>query len=237
MNPSIQPKRTLVIGDIHGCHVALKTLLSKVQPAAEDRVVFLGDYIDRGPASREVIDALLDLRKTTVPVFLRGNHEVMILDARESFLKADIWQSYGGLETLFSYGANYRQDWVSLIPDAHWAFFEGSQPYYETNTHIFVHACLDPELDMDAQPDWLRYWEFFDRLRPHKSGKCVICGHTPQRSGEIKDAGAAICIDTGPGAGGWLTCLDVGSGTYWQANEKGSARDGSLQFRNPAPNK
>src|SRR6266478_3581463 len=220
--------RTLAIGDIHGCNTALASLLKTVQARPEDRIVFLGDYIDRGPTSRQVIETLLELRKSHSPVFLRGNHEVMILDSREDSLKGNLWQSYGGLDTLFSYGANYRQDWVSLIPDSHWEFFEDTVKFSETDTHLFVHACLDPELDMNDQPDWLLYWEFFERLQPHKSGKQIICGHTPQRSGEIKDTVFAVCIDTGPAVGGWLTCLDASSGQYWQANEKGNIRDGSL---------
>jgi serine/threonine protein phosphatase 1 len=221
--------RTLAIGDIHGCHTALVALLNAVQPASEDRIVFLGDYIDRGPTSRDVIESLLRLSKTCSPVFLRGNHEVMILEAREDPLKGNLWQSYGGLETLFSYGANYRQDWTSTIPNSHWKFFDAAARYFETGTHIFAHACLDPELDMADQPDWLLYWEFFERLEPHKSGKKIICGHTPQRSGEIKNVGFALCIDTGPAVGGWLTCLDVNSGKHWQANEQGDTRQGVLK--------
>jgi serine/threonine protein phosphatase 1 len=99
--------RTLAIGDIHGCNTALTNLLKAVQPSREDQIIFLGDYIDRGPSSREVIETLLGLQKSCSPIFLRGNHEVMILDAHNDPLKSDLWQSYGGLETLFSYGANY----------------------------------------------------------------------------------------------------------------------------------
>jgi len=183
-----------------------------------------------------VIESLLDLSNTRSPIFLRGNHEVMILESREDSLKGNLWQSYGGLDTLFSYGAPYRHDWASAIPDAHWEFIERTVRFVETDTHIFVHACLDPELDMSDQPDWLLYWEFFERLQPHKAGKRIVCGHTPQRSGEIKDVGFAVCIDTGPAAGGWLTCLDARSGKYWQTNEKGSTRDGALQERRPTPN-
>jgi len=220
--------RTLAIGDIHGCNAALLTLLNRVRPAAGDKIIFVGDYIDRGPTSRQVIETLLELRKACSPIFLRGNHEVMILDAREDSLKENLWQSYGGLETLFSYGANYRQDWASMIPVSHWEFFETTAKYHETDTHIFVHACLDPDLDMKAQPDWLLYWEFFEGLRPHYSGKRIICGHTPQHSGEIKNAGFAVCIDTRPAAGGWLSCLDVSAGKFWQAKENGETRDGLL---------
>ena len=77
---------------------------------------------------------------------------------------------------------------------------------------------------MADQPDWLLYWEFFERIQPHKSGKKIICGHTQQRSGQINDLGFAACIDTGAVLGGWLTCLDVDTGRYWQANEKGTTR-------------
>jgi len=219
--------RTLAIGDIHGCNTALTNLLKLVRPTREDQIIFLGDYIDRGPSSREVIETLLELQKSCSPIFLRGNHELMILDARNDELKSSLWQSYGGAETLFSYGANYKNDLIS-IPDAHWAFLEQTQRYHETDTHIFVHACADPELNMADQPDWLLYWEFFDKLQPHKSGKQIVCGHTPQRLGIIQDAGFAVCIDTGAAYGGWLTCLDVNSGGYWQMTQNGAMRDGAL---------
>src|SRR5690242_13136038 len=132
--------RTLAIGDIHGCHVALTTLLEQVAPMPEDRLVFLGDYIDRGPASREVVETLLNLKKESRAVFLRGNHEAMILDAREDSLKANVWQSYGGFEALISYHAEYDQKWAKVIPDSHWEFFQRTERYFEIESHIFVHA-------------------------------------------------------------------------------------------------
>jgi serine/threonine protein phosphatase 1 len=221
--------RTLAIGDIHGCHAALTCLLREVRLEPEDRVVFLGDYIDRGPASRAVIDTLLELGKTCRAAFLRGNHEVMILEARDDPLKENLWQSYGGLETVASYSAAYDAKWVSAIPGSHWEFQERTVRFHETDRYIFIHACLDPEVDMNEQPDLLLFWEFFDRIKPHRSGKRIICGHTPQRSGEINDVGFAACIDTGAVRGGWLTCLDVDSGQYWQANERGNARGGILK--------
>ena len=68
----------------------------------------------------------------------------------------------------------------------------------------------------------------FDRIQAHKSGKRVICGHSVQRTGQIKDLGFAACIDTGAAVGGWLTCLEVESGKYWQANQNGQSRTGAL---------
>jgi len=220
--------RTLAIGDIHGCNGALTTLLQRVAPSREDYVVFLGDYIDRGPDSKGVLETLLKLQHECRTVFLRGNHEVMMLEAVGSNFKTNQWHSFGGLETLYSYDGHYREDWASLIPEEHWKFLKRTQKFWETETNIFVHACLDPELDMADQPDWLLYWEQFERMCPHKSGKRIVCGHTCQRSGEIEDAGFAVCIDTGAALRGWLTCLDVDSNGFWQANERGQIKTGNL---------
>jgi serine/threonine protein phosphatase 1 len=221
--------RTLAIGDIHGCQTALTRLLREVGPKLDDRLVFLGDYIDRGPDSRGVIDHLLGLVGTCRTVFLRGNHEVMILDARDDLLKAELWRSYGGPEAVASYGCTLGKDWVSAIPESHWRFFEQTERFFEADKCIFVHASLDAGLDLADQPDWLLFWELFDRIQPHKSGKRIICGHTRQSSGLINHVGFATCIDTGAAVGGWLTCLDTDSGAFWQANEQNQVRTGSLQ--------
>ena len=220
--------RTFAIGDIHGCHTALLALLEAVQLRQDDRVILLGDYIDRGPASRQVIETLLGLRDSCRAVFLRGNHEAMMLSARGDLLKTELWQSCGGAALLVSYGAEGREDWAAAIPPAHWEFIDQTVRYFETDTHIFVHACLDPKLDLAEQRDAVLYWNFFDRLRPHKSGKTIICGHTPQDTGKPNDAGFAICIDTDVVCGRWLTCLDVGSRKYWQAKDGGDIRLESL---------
>ena len=220
--------RTLAIGDIHGCHVALTRLLELVELRADDKIVFLGDYIDRGPDSRAVVKLLANWNAKSTAIFLRGNHEVMILAAREDDLKADIWKNCGGFEALASYDAANDPCWSLKIPEPHWEFFMRTLPHWETETHIFIHACLDPEADMDDQPDWLLFWERVNRLKPHKSGKRIICGHTTQQSGEILDLGFTVCIDTGAAIGGWLTCLDVNSGRWWQANEKRESRHGTI---------
>jgi serine/threonine protein phosphatase 1 len=219
----------LAIGDIHGCHFALSTLMNEVKPDEGDQLIFLGDYIDRGPSSRAVIELLIRYRSLTVCEFLKGNHELMIVEALDDKSKFDLWLSYGGLETLESYGGQPLGDWPKLIPESHWHFLKTTVKLFETDKYIFVHACLDPDADLEEQPDWLVYWEFFDRVQPHKSGKRIICGHTPDRNGKIKDLGFATCIDTGPAVGGWLTCLDCESGQFWQANERGEKRNGRLE--------
>lgn len=72
------------------------------------------------------------------------------------------------------------------------------------------------------------FWERFERLAPHKSGKRVICGHTAQHSGRIRESRQGSCIDTGAGYGGWLTCLETETRRFWQANEQGETRQGQL---------
>ncbi len=119
---------------------------------------------------------------------------------------------------------------LASIPAAHWQFLENDcRSYYETETHFFVHANVYSNYPLADQPDNMLYWEHLDNWSvPHESGKIMICGHTPQRTGIPLNLGHAICIDTHAYAGGWLTCLDVAAGRYWQANEQGETRLGQI---------
>jgi len=219
--------RTLAVGDIHGCLTALETVLAAASLADDDRLVTLGDYVDRGPDSRGVIDWLIE-RKSTVGnlIALRGNHDVMMVTARDGGLDEG-WLSVGGCETLASYGQPIN---VDHVPDSHWRFLEEDcQDYFEADEQFFVHGNVDPDLPLAEQPTSILYWEKCHQTRPHQSGKTMICGHTAQKNGLPLDMGHAICIDTWVyGRIGWLTCLDVDSGRYWQANERGETRTGSL---------
>lgn len=222
--------RVLAIGDIHGCSTALVTVLKAAGVTREDTLIFLGDYIDRGPDSKGVISTILDYQRLQRVVALRGNHECMLLDAGEDPRQCGLWCSNGGDATLASYGAGGRKDWQPFVPPEHWTFFHMTRPWFETQTHIFLHATLDPDLDMPDQPDFLLYWERHNNHSRHKSGKTVVCGHTPQRSGRPCSEDRSVCIDTGACLGNWLTCLDVESGSYWQANEEGKSRAGTLEL-------
>jgi Calcineurin-like phosphoesterase len=223
--------RTLAIGDVHGCYRSLCALLEAVRVTPEDVLVFLGDYIDRGTDSKRVLDWLIEESARRPIVSLRGNHEVMILEFRNHPDKFQLWAPYGGNETLRSYGTEPGRDWVQAIPAAHWKFIEDTRPWYETDTHLFVHAGLDPELELEDQSSFSLYWQMFDAQQPHPSGKTVVCGHTSQKSGLPKDLGYAVCLDTSACRGLWLTCLDVQARTYWQANEAGETRTGRLPPR------
>jgi serine/threonine protein phosphatase 1 len=221
--------RVLAIGDIHGCSVALRTLLAAVAPEPEDRIVTLGDYVDRGPDSRGVLDQLIALRGTGTLIPLRGNHEVMMLAARDG-CDVPLWLTCGGRETLWSYGAPFPDpEELKRVPAEHWYFMEHDcRDWYETPTHFFVHASAEPDIPLDEQPDSALHWERFESAGPHCSGKIMVCGHTQQREGVPRNLGHAVCIDTSCYTGRWLTCLDVETAMYWQANEQGEVRKGVL---------
>jgi serine/threonine protein phosphatase 1 len=222
--------RLLAIGDIHGCLRALDRLLEMIRPQSDDVVILLGDYVDRGPDSRGVIDRLLDLGERCRIVPLRGNHDQMMLDARDAPAEMLLdWMMCGARATLDSYAAPGKLGRLEDVPEAHWQFLEATLPYYETETHFFVHGNVDPELPLDVQPDYVLYWEKLDRdAAPHCSGKVMVCGHTAQRNGQPLDLGHAVCVDTFVYGRGWLTCLDVRSGQLWQANQLGQTRTGRL---------
>lgn len=215
------PQRTIAIGDIHGCAPALAALIDVIEPGLDDVVVPLGDYVDRGPESRAVIDLLIELVDRCQLVPLLGNHEQMMLESLEVPACLEPWCRVGGRETVDSYGGSLEQ-----VPLDHWAFLRGLHRYHETDSHLFVHANYDASLPLRQQPDELLLWEHVVHTLPgrHRSGKTAVVGHTPQGSGEVLDLGYLLCIDTYCVGGGWLTALDVESGQVWQANRAGELR-------------
>ncbi len=223
MTTSAEP-RTIAIGDIHGCLSALNAILARIGPRPDDIIVTLGDYVDRGPDSRGVLERLIALGAQCNLVPILGNHDDMFLQARNS-QHLSAFLSMGGESTLASYGASSPPD-LGKVPAEHFAFLESCLDYFETDTHIFLHATYVPHLTMKEQPHLALRWE---SLRdcipdPHHSGKTVIVGHTSQRSGEILDLGHIKCIDTRCYGVGWLTALDVYSGQVWQADRAGRPR-------------
>jgi serine/threonine protein phosphatase 1 len=220
--------RTLAVGDIHGCFTALAALMEAVAIQPDDCLITLGDYIDRGPDSRAVVEWLMRWQTKGRLIALRGNHEAMLLAARLDRPHFDEWLACGGREALASYTLLPGVGDLADIPDEHWRFIENTQLWWETKTHFFVHANVYPDLPLAEQPEYMLLWEKFDDPAPHESGKTMICGHTPQKLGRPRSVGHAVCIDTWVYRGGWLTCLDVDSGRYWQANQRGEIREGML---------
>jgi len=217
--------RQFAIGDIHGCLDALTRLDRELGFQAADTVVTLGDYVDRGPDSRGVIEYLIELGTRCKLIALRGNHEVMMLRARYDRSATVGWVSCGGNQTLDSYHAATFDD----IPEAHWKFLESTIPYHEAERDFFVHANVYHSRPLAEQPDHMLYWEFLEQPSPHISGRRMICGHTAQKSGIPLDLGHAVCIDTYAHGGGWLTCLETLTNDYWQASQAGVLRPGCLE--------
>ena len=213
--------RRFVIGDIHGCGKALRTVLEAISPSHDDELIFLGDYIDRGPESRDVINQLVELRSHCRLVPLRGNHEIMLMGVTLAGLDPKGWLANGGQATLASYGGS-----LSKIPSAHIEFFSMLRPYYETERQFFVHAGYVPELPLAKQDDAATYW---NHLRmppppPHCSGKRAFVGHTPQPDGNVIDHGHLVCVDTFCFGGGYLTAMEIESGAIVQADRQGHLR-------------
>lgn len=222
------PNRTLVIGDIHGCSDALRALLDVIQPDSGDTIITLGDYVDRGPDSAGVLEVLTELISVCTLVPLLGNHELMLGNALNSRREFEFWLFNGGKSTVQSYGGD-----MNNMPLHHRTFLKYCKRYHETDSHIFLHAAYDAALPMHQQPDELLFWQHVDEhFLPgvHESGKTVICGHTPQASGEILDLGHIRIVDTFCYGDKWLTALDVDSGEFVQARTDGGLREGFSRF-------
>lgn len=210
--------RLLAVGDIHGCAATLDALMAVVQPRAQDTLVVLGDFVNRGPASKQVVDRLIELRKQTRLVTILGNHEEEMLAARWDPQALRRWLAMGGEATLASYGLGTT---LAEIPESHWHFIEQALPWWEVENFFFTHANYAPDLPLAEQSGlalrWLGLHE--QPARPHCSGKIAIVGHTANLSGHVVDYGFLRCLDTGCGLGGRLTAMDVRTRQIWQCPE------------------
>ncbi len=188
--------RLIAIGDIHGCSQALEALLDALAPQASDTLVTLGDYIDRGPDSRGLIDYIWKLKEAgyTMPC-LRGNHEQMLLDE-------DIPESH-----------------LDFIRSC-WPYFETPE-FIFLHANYEPHLKL-PE----QPPDTLFWKHLMYGIPArHESGKIVVVGHTPQPTGEVLKLEHLVCLDTYCFGNGYLTAMDLHSGQVWQADKFGRRRE------------
>lgn len=220
----------IAIGDIHGCLDALTALLDAVDVKRDDTLVVLGDVIDRGPQTRGVVDHLIWLSQRCQLVLLIGNHEEMPLTGLADRPKLKTWLKCGGQKTLQSYGwyaGSGRRRVENWIPIEHLDFIRSFRPYYETESHIFMHAGYDANVSLPDQRMLALTRRVADpnRVQPHCSGKVAVVGHTAQQSGEVLDLGFLICIDTNCVYDGWLTALDTSTNRIWQADRSGSIRN------------
>jgi serine/threonine protein phosphatase 1 len=180
---------TVVVGDIHGRLDRLESLFEAL-PVWPDQFVFLGDYIDRGPDSKAVIDRLLALAQEVECVFLRGNHEDMALDVLDqgNHYEPEIWEMNGGLQTIRSYLKDARRGglplhgrdaWRASLPPSHAQFLRDTALYHETPDLVFVHARINAEGPQRTPPEVLLWERIESPLLSMGYGKRVICGHTP----------------------------------------------------------
>lgn len=234
--------RLLAIGDIHGRHDLLDALLAKVSPTRDDRLIFLGDYVDRGPQSRGVVERLLVLRDDLpATVFLRGNHEQLLLDAlaeagrlpgwsplrsqsqhyRAEAAASDLllWMANGGGQTLASYGIRPGTGPLpeSLLPTDHLDFLQQTILWHSAESWLFIHAGADPALPLEAQDPYLLLWGRQFPPLPDSSPRQVV-GHTPTRDGMPHWDGGRLYLDTGGVFGGALSCYDLNHETFWQVS-------------------
>ncbi len=228
--------RLFAIGDIHGCPDELAALLKAIAPGAGDTLVFIGDYIDRGPSARDVLDQVLDLERGPAEcVFLKGNHEDMML----SFLglPGNYGESFlfnGGVATLESYGIGEPElpHAIERIPPAHLDFMSRLAVSYLRPPYLFVHAGIMPTRQLEEQQTedmlWIRQEFIFN---PHRIDATVVFGHTPMR-GVMIDLPYKLGIDTGLVYGGKLTCVEFNEGVLYQvARGSSSVKSRSIPLR------
>lgn len=219
--------RIYAISDIHGCAGLLQQMftvidndLARLESAVQPIHVFLGDYIDRGPASRETIDLLIDRGRTHQSVFLKGNHEVFMFEVLKDPTRLADWKQYGGLQTLTSYGlrptlnpdqeerTELITEFAYKIPADHRSFFNGLRPRFVCGDFFFVHAGVKPGVPLEQQSEedmlWIRE-EFLQSEQDY--GKYIVHGHTPVKAPDIRPN--RINIDTGAYATGNLTLLTI----------------------------
>jgi serine/threonine protein phosphatase 1 len=219
--------RLYAIGDVHGCGELLAQLLDRLEahlrahPVTRPILVFLGDYIDRGPDSRGVIDQLIQLKQRYEVVYLRGNHERCLSEFLRKPSLLAMWLRWGALETLRSYGVepkNYfdarEQELTAkslelvLRESGHLDFFDKLETSFTCGDFFFVHAGVRPNVPLERQSE-VDLLEIRDDFLSSASdfGKVVVHGHTPVPEPDIR--ANRINIDTGAFATGRLTCLMI----------------------------
>ncbi|MCD6330395.1 MAG: serine/threonine protein phosphatase [Candidatus Cloacimonetes bacterium] len=206
-------KRLITVGDIHGQFDMLQELMGKIKPSQNDFFVFIGDYIDRGAKSREVIDYLIDFSQKYNAVFLKGNHEDMLLDLLgldERAINGAYYERNGGEFTARSYGNadSTIEDLEKLIPEEHLQFIKNTKIFFETEHYFFSHGGVMPGIPFAEQKREVMLWIRYQFIHyPTGLDKIVVFGHSPQRKVLIEND--KIGIDTGAGYFNKLSAIDL----------------------------
>jgi len=225
-------KKLFAIGDVHGCSEELRALIRQLPLDQDATLIFLGDYVDRGPDSKGVIDTVLDLSELYNVIALKGNHEWLL----EQFLAkpgsptaSGNFILNGGSATLASYSTNGAE---YSIPSAHREFLSGLKLFHETATHFFVHAGIPPTYDFQSSIDektahqflWIRNVFLDSRVQ---WPKVVVHGHTPVPQPELLPN--RINLDTGCVFGRRLTAMDIATGQVFSVERHKYDRPTFLQ--------
>lgn len=229
------PQRTLVIGDIHGAHKALDQVMTRAGVKEEDKLIFLGDYVDGWSGAPEVIDRLIELNSSHECVFIRGNHDQLFLNWLQTGIENELWLIHGGQATVDAYS-----DVSDTRVDLHREFLQQLDNYHlDTENRLFVHAgftnlhgvtreyftdmlfwdrslwemalAMDPELSVEDP-----YYP--QRLQHYRE---IYIGHTPTtRIGHTTPVNVATIwnMDTGAAYKSPLTIMDVDTKQYWQSD-------------------
>ena len=208
-------KRTFAIGDVHGCSKTLRKLVEEmIVPLPEDDIIFVGDYIDRGPDSKGVIDYIMELRQRGFTIkTLRGNHEQLLLDAFENEENFDHWLMCGGDKTCKSFGIHD----VRQLSDEYLSFMTQTEFYHFTDQYIIVHAGLNFESDDPFKDTDAMLWTRNTAVDLEQTGgRKIIHGHTPAPFSIISDLRYtnsinidAGCVYTGRSGLGYLVALEL----------------------------
>jgi serine/threonine protein phosphatase 1 len=185
--------RYIAITDIHGELEKLENVLSKIETRPDDIFVFLGDYIDRGPDSKGVVEKVIEISKKNKTITLIGSHEYALLHAKSDDYYNYLFWNYGGPATVKSYGGKFEN-----ILKIHGDFFRNLKFYYQTKDYFFVHAGIDPKYSLEEQceTDFVYIRSAFYRNK-HNLPQKIIFGHTEFDAPLVQDD--KICIDLGCG--------------------------------------
>lgn len=235
MKRKLKMSRTLVIGDIHGGYKALVQVLDRAQVNSQDKLIFLGDYVDGWSQSPQVIDLLLELDKTNTCVFLRGNHESLFLDWLTTKKRNELWEKHGGLSTMESYAT---LDTFAMKKQLE--FLQNLKYYYKDDQNrLFVHAGFTNQRGVEAEyfKEYLLWdrtlWEMalsldvtlnpLDPFYPQrlKHYQEIYIGHTPVTIAGFTtptNCGNVWNLDTGAAFKGCVSILNVDNKEYWQSD-------------------
>lgn len=230
--------RVFIIGDIHGWNHPFQVLIDAINPGADDMIITLGDYVDRGPENPQVLDTLISLWNSGLLIPLRGNHDQAMMEASFSQEQLLSWRDrLLGESTLRTYGiaTDTLAEFNEKVPREHIYFLRNClRNYLELDQFICVHGGVHPRLEMKDQPSWTLQWKTFHKhCFPHISGKVLCCGHSAVGPiPKVDLLGRAVCVDTQMGISpdGWLTASELNTGKYIQVDRSATVRYGELDW-------